>query len=65
MNDALAAWIYAGGAHHTCYSQNINATQLQDFAAIAGIECILIDKNTILAQLKNELRWNEVSYAKQ
>ncbi len=65
MNDALAAWIYAGGAHHTCYSQNINATQLQDFAAIAGIECILIEKNTILAQLKNELRWNEVNYAKQ
>ena len=64
MNDALAAWIYSGGAHHTCYSQNISATQLQDFATIAGIECILIDKNTVLTQLKNELRWNEMSYTK-
>lgn len=62
MNDALAAWIYAGGAHHTCYSQNITAEYLQDFAEIAGIELVLIDNNTNLQQFKKELKWNEVTY---
>jgi len=64
MHDALAAWIYAGGAHHTCYSQNITSEYLQDFAEMAGIECILIDKNTRLQQFKNELKWNEAAYNK-
>jgi L-arabinose isomerase len=64
MHDALAAWIYAGGAHHTCYSQNLSAEYLQDFAQMAGIEFILIDNNTRLSQLRNELRWNEVAYRK-
>lgn len=62
MNDALAAWIYAGGAHHTCYSQNITAEHLQDFAEMAGIELVLIDNNTNLQQFKKELKWNEVAY---
>ncbi len=62
MNDALAAWIYAGGAHHTGYSQNLVAEQLEDFAAMAGIECIIIDNNTSIRELKNELRWNETYY---
>lgn len=62
MNDALAAWIYAGGAHHTCYSQNITAEYLQDFAEMAGIELVLIDNNTNLQQFKKELKWNEVAY---
>ena len=62
MITGCAAWIYAGGAHHTCYSQNLTSEHLQDFADIAGIECVLINKNTNLRQLKNELRWSEVYY---
>jgi L-arabinose isomerase len=62
MQTALAAWIHAGGAHHTGYSQNLTAENLGDFAAMAGIEFICIDKDTTLYNLKNELRWNEVSY---
>jgi L-arabinose isomerase len=58
----LAAWILAGGAHHTGYSQNLTAENLADFADIANIEFVLIGKNTNLYQLKNELRWNEVYY---
>jgi L-arabinose isomerase len=60
MHEALAAWIYAGGAHHTCYSQNLTSEYLQDFAEMAGIEFVLIDKQTKLPQFRNELRWNEV-----
>lgn len=62
MHTGCAAWIYAGGAHHTCYSQNLTADHLQDFSDMAGIEYILINKETNLHQLKNELRWNEVYY---
>ena len=62
MKTGCAAWILAGGAHHTCYSQNLTAAHLDDFAAIAGIESVLIGKNTELRQLKNELRWSEVYF---
>ncbi|HEY3402348.1 MAG TPA: L-arabinose isomerase [Ohtaekwangia sp.] len=64
MLTGCAAWIYAGGAHHTCYSQNLTAEHLQDFAEMAGIECVLIGKHTQLHQLKNELRWNDLYYNK-
>ncbi|MHB1922228.1 MAG: L-arabinose isomerase [Chitinophagaceae bacterium] len=62
MNIGAAAWIHAGGSHHTCFSQNLTAAHLLDFAHMAGMECIIIDKNTNLQALQNELRWNEVYY---
>lgn len=62
MKTGCAAWIYAGGAHHTCYSQNLTAEHLLDFADIAGIEYVGIDKDTKLNQFRNELKWNEVYY---
>jgi L-arabinose isomerase len=62
MKTGCAAWILAGGAHHTCYSQNLTAEHLGDFADIAGIEYVLIGKETNLRQLKNELKWSEVYY---
>lgn len=62
MQTACAAWILAGGAHHTVYSQNLNSDCLQNFAEMAGIEMVLINKQTTLYQLKNELKWSEVYY---
>ena len=62
MKTGCAAWIYAGGAHHTGFSQNLKPETLQDFADIAGIECITIDADTKLRQLRNELRWSEAAY---
>ncbi|HMO60875.1 MAG TPA: L-arabinose isomerase [Ferruginibacter sp.] len=62
MNDGCAAWILAGGAHHTCYSQNLTSEHMEDFADMTGIECVRIDKKTDLYQFKNELRWSEVYY---
>ena len=62
MQTGCAAWIYAGGAHHTCYSQNLTSEHLSDFAEMANIECILIGKKTDLHQFRNELRWNEMYY---
>jgi L-arabinose isomerase len=62
MKTACTAWILAGGAHHTCYSQNLTIEHLEDFAEIAGIECVIINDETSLHQLKNELRWNNMYY---
>jgi L-arabinose isomerase len=62
FKDALAAWIYAGGAHHTGFSLSLTAEHLEDFAAMAGIEFLRIDENTDLYGFKNELRWNEAYY---
>ena len=62
MQTVCAAWILAGGAHHTAYSQNLSSECLQSFAEMANIEMVLIDKNTTLYQLKNELRWSEAFY---
>ena len=57
-----AAWIYAGGAHHTSFSQAVDAEYIQDFAEMAGVEFVHIDKNTCVDSFKNELRWNEIYY---
>ncbi|WP_129715812.1 L-arabinose isomerase [Pedobacter sp. SYP-B3415] len=62
MKTGCAAWIYAGGAHHTVYSQNLKASQLADFAAIAGIEMVHIGAHTQLPALRKELQWNEMFY---
>jgi L-arabinose isomerase len=59
---AAAAWILAGGAHHTGFSQAVTAEHLEDFAEIAGMEFLLIDQNTVLSEFKKALRWNEVYY---
>jgi L-arabinose isomerase len=59
---ALAAWIYSGGAHHTGYSYSVTTAHMRDFAEIAGIEIVVIDKDTQLENYRNELRWNELYY---
>jgi L-arabinose isomerase len=62
LRTAAAAWILAGGAHHTVFSQNLSSEHIQDFADMAGIEFLLIDKETKLRDFKNEIRWNEMYY---
>lgn len=62
LKTGCAAWILAGGAHHTCYSQNLTAEHLENFADMAGIEFTLINQHTELHRFKNELRWSEVYY---
>jgi len=59
---AAAAWILAGGAHHTCFSQAIDTRFLEDFAEIGSVEMVVIDRNTALRSFKKELRWNEAAF---
>jgi L-arabinose isomerase len=62
VETGCAAWILAGGAHHTCFSQNLTAEYLEDFSEMAGIEFVLIDKDTKLYTFKNMLRMNDSAY---
>lgn len=59
---AAAAWIYAGGAHHTSFSFAVTAEHLSDFASMAGVEFLLINENTQVEQFKEKLRWNDLYY---
>ena len=57
-----AAWIYAGGAHHTVFSQALRPEHIYDFSEMAGVEHVQIDESTEMRAFKNELRWNEMAY---
>ncbi len=59
---ACAAWIHAGGAHHTGYSYAVTTEMLDDFATLAGLEAVLIRDGTTLPALRQDLRTNEVYY---
>jgi L-arabinose isomerase len=61
---SAAAWIYAGGAHHTGFSQALTIEHLEDFVEIAGVEIVRIDADTQLTQLRRELRWTEATYSR-
>ena len=62
LKTSAAAWILAGGAHHTGFSQALTPQPLEDFAEMAGVEFLLIDEDTRLPEFKKELRWNEAFY---
>ncbi len=61
---AAAAWIHAGGAHHTVYSQNLTVEHLADYAEMAGVEMVLIDQATSLFRFRQELRWSEAYWGR-
>ncbi len=56
------AWILAGGTHHSCFSYDLTSEYWEDYAEIAGIEMIHINKDTTISNFKKELRMNEVYY---
>jgi L-arabinose isomerase len=60
---ACAAWIHAGGAHHTGYSYSVTTEMLEDFATIAGIELAVIDADTRIREFQTQLRNNDLYYA--
>ncbi len=58
------SWILAGGGHHTAFSNIVTADMVRDWAEMAGIECVIIDKNTNVPAFRNELRWNAAAWRK-
>ncbi len=60
LHEAAEAWILAGGAHHTSFSYDLTAENMLDWAEMANIECVLINKDTDLLEFKNSLRLNDI-----
>jgi L-arabinose isomerase len=56
------SWLLAGGPHHTVLSTAVGLEALEDFAAIAGTELLVIDADTTRRQFAKELRWNQAYY---
>jgi L-arabinose isomerase len=59
---AAAAWIHAGGSHHTSLGFAVTPEHLADFAAMSGTEYLLIDERTELDTFRDRLRWNDLYY---
>jgi len=62
LKTSATTWILAGGAHHTAISRALTPEHLEDFAEMAGVEFLLIDSNTKVADFKKELRRNDLYY---
>ncbi|MEX2091382.1 MAG: L-arabinose isomerase, partial [Pirellulales bacterium] len=62
LQTAAAAWILAGGPHHTSFSQSLTTGHLEAFAEMAGVELLVIGNGTNLSDFKKEIRANEAYY---
>ena len=58
-----AAWILAGGAHHTVYSQTVTAQCMEIFCEMVGIESVVIDSNTTIRSFKKNLILSTRAYS--
>jgi len=58
--DSAEAWILCGGTHHSVYSAALTSEYFRDWAEMCGIEFALIDRNTNVNRLRDELRWGDV-----
>ncbi len=59
---SAACWIYAGGSHHPVFSKALNSEVMEDFASIAGIELVHINRDSTVSGIRKELKNNEVYY---
>ncbi len=62
LADGAAAWIYAGGTHHSAYTMALTPEYIEMFAEYADVEFVLIDQTTTIQEFKKELRWNDIYY---
>nr|WP_235299405.1 L-arabinose isomerase [Portibacter marinus] len=62
LETAATAWMLAGGAHHTVYSQALSTDFLEDWSEMSGIELLVIDLETKIRAFKDKIKSNEVYY---
>jgi len=55
---SAAAWMTAGGAHHTVMTNAVGIEAFRDFADMAEVELLVIDESTTLAGFRDAVRWN-------
>jgi L-arabinose isomerase len=62
LTTATEAWLVAGGPHHTAFCRAIGREAFADLAEIAGIELLVIDAETRMADFAKEVRWNQAYF---
>ncbi len=63
LRTGAAAWIHAGGSHHTSLAFDVTPEHLRDFAAMTGTELLLIDEHTRLDAFRDQLRWSDLYWS--
>ena len=59
LRTSTEAWLTAGGPHHTVLSTALSSEHLDDLAEMTGTELVLIDADTTMRGLRQELRWSQ------
>ncbi len=59
---SATAWLTAGAAHHTVMTSQLGVEVFRDFAAMSGIELLVIDDDTTAEGFGREVRWNAAYY---
>jgi L-arabinose isomerase len=59
LQTSTESWLTAGGPHHTVLSTALTSEHLVDLADMTGTELVLIDGDTTVPRLRQELRWNQ------
>ena len=62
LSTAAEAWLVAGGPHHTAFCRALGREAFEDLAEIAGVELLVIDAETRMADFVKEVRWNQAYY---
>ena len=62
LSTAAEAWLVAGGPHHTAFCRAIGREAFADLAEIAGVELLVIDADTRMADFAKEVRWNQAYF---
>jgi len=64
MEVATKAWILAGGAHHTVFTQAVKSESIEDLAEMTNVELLIIDEDTQLRDFKSTIASYERHYEK-
>ena len=62
FKDGVAAWIYAGGAHHTVVSSVLTVEDMRSLGDMWGIETVVIDEHTDIHEFKKQLTYSDIIY---
>lgn len=62
FKNGVKAWLLAGGAHHSVLSYTLTKEHIIDFARMAGIECIVIGKDTNISDFEIKLMLGDAAW---
>lgn len=63
LDVSTQAWIAAGAAHHSVYTQALDMEYFRLYAKLKDMEIAVIDENTNIHQFEKELLWNDMLYS--